>query len=136
VVGVVVAMRLRPARPLLVAVAAQLLVVLPLVAIAPPLPLIVVVVCAFVAGVAVDVFEVLWQTALQQNIPREALSRVASYDWLGSLALTPLALAVAGALAASIGLSAAIWVSAALGLAGVLALLDPQVRGLRAGRPE
>ena len=61
--------------------------------------------CAFVAGVAIDVFEVLWATALQQNIPREALSRVASYDWLGSLALTPIALLAAGALAATIGLS-------------------------------
>jgi predicted MFS family arabinose efflux permease len=135
VVGVLVAMRLRPGRPLFVAAAAQLVVVLPLVAIAPPLPLVAAIACAFVAGVAIDVFEVLWQTALQQNIPRDSLSRVASYDWLGSLALTPLALVAAGALAASMGLSAAIWVSAVFGAAGSLALLDPQVRDLRAGRP-
>jgi predicted MFS family arabinose efflux permease len=134
VVGVVVALRLRPSRPLFVAMFAQLFVVLPIVAIATPWPLAVAMACAFVAGVAIDVFEVLWATALQQNIPREALSRVASYDWLGSLALTPIALVAAGALAATIGLSGAIWVSAVLGAAGTLGFLDPQIRNLRAGR--
>jgi predicted MFS family arabinose efflux permease len=135
VAGVLVAMRVRPSRPLFVAMVAQLVVVLPIVAIAPPLPLAVVAGCAFVSGVAVDVFEVLWQTALQRNIPRDALSRVASYDWLGSMALTPVALAGAGALAATVGLTAAIWVCAALGALSTLGLLDPQIRGLRAGRP-
>jgi hypothetical protein len=135
VVGVVVAMRVRPSRPLLVALFAQLFVILPIVAIASPWPLPVVMACAFVAGVAIDLFEVLWATALQQNIPRAALSRVSSYDWVGSLALTPIALVAAGALAATIGLSAAIWVSAALGGAVTLGFLDPQIRDLRAGRP-
>jgi predicted MFS family arabinose efflux permease len=134
VVGVVVAMRLRPSRPLFVATFAQLFVVLPIVAIATPWPLAVAMGCAFVAGIAIDVFEVLWATALQQNIPREALSRVASYDWLGSLALTPIALVAAGARAATIGLSGAIWVSAVLGAAVTLGFLDPQIRNLRAGR--
>ena len=133
VLGVLVAMRVRPQQPLLIAMVAQLFVVLPIVAIAPPLPLAAVMACAFVSGVAIDVFEVLWSTTLQQNIPREALSRVASYDWLGSLALTPIALAAAGALAATIGLSGAIWVSAVLGAAGTLGFLDPQIRHLRAG---
>jgi MFS family permease len=136
VLGVVVAMRVRPSRPLFLAMLAQLVVVLPIVALAPPLPLAVVVAGAFVCGVAVDVFEVLWQTALQQNIPEESLSRVASYDWLGSMALTPVALAGAGALAASVGLSAAIWVCAALGAATSLGLLDPQIRDLPGGRAE
>jgi type IV secretory pathway TrbD component len=81
------------------------------------------------------VFEVLWATALQQNIPRDALSRVASYDWLGSLALTPLALLLAGTLAATLGLSSALWISAALGACVSVGLLDPQIRNLRAGRP-
>jgi hypothetical protein len=84
--------------------------------------------------VAIDVVEVLRSTALQQNIPREPLSRVSSYDWLGSLASTPIALAGAGALAATIGLSGAIRISAALGAAGTWGFLDPQVRTLRAGR--
>ena len=134
VVGVVVAMRLRPSRPLYVAMVAQVFVALPLFALASPWPIVVVAALAFVSGVCVDVFEVLWQTALQQNIPRDALSRVSAYDWLGSLALTPIALATAGALELTIGLENALWVCAALGSAATLALLDPQVRGLRSGR--
>jgi len=97
-------------------------------------PLAVVAALGFVSGVCIDVFEVLWATALQQNIPRDALSRVSSYDWLGSLALSPIALVAAGALAATIGLDGAIWVSAVFGAAVTLGLLDPQIRHLRAGR--
>ena len=65
-------------------------------------------------------------------VARASLSRVSSYDWFGSLALTPIALAAAGPLAAWLGLQGALWVCAALGVVTSLALLDPQVRGLRA----
>jgi len=136
VVGVIGAMRLRPNRPLLVALVAQTLVALPLLAMAPPLPLLVVAALAFVSGVCVDIFEVLWQTTLQQYIPPESLSRVSSYDWLGSMALTPLALATAGALVATVGLEGALWISGLLGSAASLGLLDPQIRSLRRGRYE
>jgi MFS family permease len=132
VVGVVVAMRIRPSRPLLVAATAEVFVALPVLALAPPMPLVVVAVLAFVSGVCVDVFEVLWQTTLQQQIPAESLSRVASYDWFGSLALTPLALAVAGALEAWVGLEAALWICGIIGALSSLAILDPMVRGVRA----
>jgi len=136
VVGVVAAMRVRPSRPLLVALLAQLLVALPILAMAAPLPLAAIAALAFISGVCVDVFEVLWQTTLQQHIPPDSLSRVASYDWLGSLALTPLALVVAGALVVLVGLDASLWICGILGAAAPLALLDPQVRGVRAGRPD
>jgi predicted MFS family arabinose efflux permease len=132
VIGVVVAMRIRPSRPLLVASAAQLFVAFPVLALAPPLPLVVVAVLAFISGVCIDVFEVLWQTTLQQQIPPESLSRVASYDWFGSLSLTPLALIAAGALEAWLGLEGALWVCGILGAAAGLAILDPMVRGVRA----
>ena len=85
------------------------------------------------SGVGVDIFEIMWITSLQQHVPDESLSRVSSYDWFGSLALTPVALALAGPLAAWLGLSGALWVCAALGACACLGLLDPQVRGLRAG---
>ena len=132
VVGVVAAMRARPTRPLLVAMVAQLFVALPVLAMAPPLPVAVVAALAFVSGVCIDVFEVLWQTTLQQQIPPESLSRVASYDWLGSLALTPIALATAGTLVAAVGLDRALWISGLLGAAASLGILDPEVRGVRA----
>ena len=45
----------------------------------------------------------LWDTAMQQEIPQEKLSRLSSYDALGSLVLTPLGLAAAGPIAAAVG---------------------------------
>jgi predicted MFS family arabinose efflux permease len=131
-IGVVVAMRLRPERPMLVAMLAQIVVAIPIAAMAVPTSLQVLVAMAFVSGVGISVFEILWTTSLQQHVPEESLSRVSSYDWFGSLALTPLALAAAGPLAAWLGLQGALWVCAALGAAACLALLDPQVRHLRA----
>ncbi len=135
VAGVVLALRLRPARPLLLAMGVSPVFALPVVALAVPMPLGVVVVLAFASGVSVDVFEVLWQTALQQHIPRESLSRVSAYDWLGSTAFVPLGLAVTGAVVAWVGLDDALWICAVLTSLGVLGLLEPQVRQLRAGRP-
>jgi predicted MFS family arabinose efflux permease len=131
VLGVVVAMRIRPSRPLLVATFAQVFVSFPVLALAPPLPLVAVALLAFVSGVCIDIFEVLWQTTLQQQIPPESLSRVASYDWFGSLSLTPLALLAAGALEAWLGLEGALWVCGILGMAASLAILDPAVRNVR-----
>jgi hypothetical protein len=136
VAGVVVALRLRPARPLLVAMCVAPVMALPIVALAPPWPVAVVGVLAFAAGVASDVFEVLWITALQNNIPADALSRVSSYDYLGSLAFVPIGLAVSGWAVATFGVEPTMWVCAALCLTSIVGLLDPQVRTLRAGRPD
>ena len=44
-------------------------------------------------------FDVLWNTAMAERIPPEALSRVSSYDWMGSLILLPVGFLVAGPLA-------------------------------------
>ena len=49
---------------------------------------------AFVAGFCLEIFAVGWDTTMQQEIPGEMLSRVYSYDMLGSIALVPLGLAV------------------------------------------
>ena len=38
----------------------------------------------------------MWDTTMQQEIPQEKLSRVYSYDALGSFVLIPLGYAVAG----------------------------------------
>jgi MFS family permease len=131
-VGVVVAMRLTPTHLLLVGMLAQVVVAAPLVAMAVPTSLPVLVVVSFVCGVGVDIFEIMWITSLQQHIPPESLSRVSSYDWFGSLALTPVALAVAGPLESWLGLQGALWVCAALGATACLGILDPQIRRLRA----
>jgi hypothetical protein len=106
-------LRLRPVRMLRVATLACFLTVPFPIALAIPLPLAAVVAAAFVAGAGVEVFGVLWETALQQEIPREKLSRVSSYDALGSWVLMPVGLALAGPTAQAFGIRATL-VGAAL----------------------
>jgi len=96
-------LRWRPRRILYVATLAVFPFALPLLALAVPAPLVVVIICAFTAGFCIEIFGVLWDTAMQQEIPTEKLSRLSAYDMLGSLALTPLALAAVGPIAAAIG---------------------------------
>jgi hypothetical protein len=89
----------------------------------------VVVAAAFVAGFFVEVFGVLWDTTMQQHVPREILSRVASYDALGSLVLLPVGLAVIGPIAQVVGNRWTLLGSAALVVGPTaLALLSRDVR--------
>jgi hypothetical protein len=70
-----------------IVVAATLAVVpgaLPLVLLGFPAPLAAIAAGTVVAGLGIEAFSVQWDTAMQQHVPREALSRVASYDLLGS----------------------------------------------------
>ena len=45
---------------------------------------------AFAAGMGVEVFSIGWQTAYHEHVPNEILSRVASYDALGSFVAIPI----------------------------------------------
>ncbi|MDG4823176.1 MFS transporter [Asanoa sp. WMMD1127] len=131
--GVGIAVRVHPRRPILVAALVTATAALPMVLLAVAAPLLVVVTAAFLAGVAGDVFGVLWSTTLQREVPAEALSRVSSWDLLGSLSFAPLGLLVAGPIAGATGTPAALLGCAALVvLATAGALLAPEVRRLRA----
>jgi MFS family permease len=99
----VLMMRWRPRRILFVATLAVFPMALPLLALARPAPLLVVIAAGFIAGFSVEIFGVLWDTAMQQEIPQEKLSRLYSYDALGSWALMPTALAVLGPVASALG---------------------------------
>ncbi len=131
IVSGVVLLRWRPRRLLLVATCGAFGIALPCLALARPLPLPAVLVCAFAAGLCLEIFGVLWGTAVQQEIPQDKLSRVSSYDALGSWALMPLGFAVAGPIAAVIGDRAAFLSAAAVVIgASALVLLSHDVRTL------
>ncbi|MEU2629178.1 MFS transporter [Kitasatospora sp. NPDC007106] len=101
VVGGVIALRYRP-RYLLRATFVPLgLYGLQLVALAVPARTAVVAAAALVGGVGVAMFNVYFYTALQQHIPLPVMSRVASYEWLGSIALLPVGQALVGPVAAA-----------------------------------
>lgn len=136
VFGGMFALRLRVKRPL---VACQLLVLpagLLLAALAVPLPLIALAVVSFVNGVGFALGNTLWFTALQRNVPEHALSRISSFDWLGSVALNPIGYALIGPLAAAIGTSQTLVVAAVLNIAVcVSVVLVPSVRSIRMNAP-
>jgi MFS family permease len=105
VCGGLVTLRYRPARPLLVATLAIFPMVPPLLLLAPPAPAVVVAAAAFVAGLSLELFGVFWDTVMQEQIQPEALSRVYSYDMLGSVVFIPVGAAIAGPIADQIGLA-------------------------------
>jgi predicted MFS family arabinose efflux permease len=130
-VGAIVASKLRVRRPLVVGLLATLMLPLWLITMALELPLGWVAVGSFAFGVSLELFAVWWFTAMQTNIPREALSRVSSYDAMGSLMFGPIGLALAGPLIVGVGPRTAFLIAAAVSVAAVLgALLFRSVRQL------
>ena len=70
--------------------------------------------------------------ALHQEIPEDKLSRVAAYDWFGSVALVPPATALASPAQTAFGRTSALWGCAALVVVVTAAVLCvPDVRNLR-----
>jgi hypothetical protein len=87
---------------------------------------------SFFAGVGLEIFGVNWVTALQQHIPSRVLSRVNSYDALGSFVFIPLGLVIAGPLAERFGVTNTLWGFLAVGVVSIgAALLSRDVRTLR-----
>ena len=131
--GGLLMLRYRPERQLLVGTLAVLPMALPLLLLAGPAPLLAVVAGAFVAGFAIDIFGVLWNTVMQEQIPPDRISRVYSYDALGSFVFIPIGAAVAGPLAEAIGTGETIVGAAAVIVVATLAvLLAADVRKRRA----
>ena len=131
VAGGVIALRIHPARPLLVGVAAALLFVPPiaLLALGAPWPL--VALAALLAGLGMELFSVFWDLSLQGHVPNELLSRVYAWDALGSFVLMPAAYAVVGPLSEAFGVSATLWGCAAIVMVAIAAqLLSRDVREL------
>jgi predicted MFS family arabinose efflux permease len=132
IAGGVLSLRWRPQRPLLVSVLCLLPTAAEIACYAAVRDTAVIAAVAFVAGLGLEVFGVNWITALQQHIPRQVLSRVSSYDALGSFVFIPLGLVIAGPLAARLGATETLWLFLAIGLVSVGgALLSRDVRTLR-----
>ncbi len=81
-------------------------------ALAVPMSVMVVAGTAFFAGLAIQLFAVIWYTTLQTKIPGHMLSRVSAYDHLGSIALAPVGIVVAGFLFENIGAQATLSIAA------------------------
>jgi MFS family permease len=111
-----------------------------MVAIAASAPLPIVLAAAFVAGVGLSIFAVIWMTTLQKTVPDQMRGRVFSLDFLTAVGFAPVGSLVAGAGVNLVGLHATSWacagvlsiaVIAVLFVPGVAAFADPTPSGLR-----
>jgi len=130
--GGVFLLRYRPRRPLLVGTAALATSALPLVFLASLRWTPAIAAAFLLSGLALEVFNTTWTTVLQEHVPIEKLSRVSSYDALGSFVFIPLGLSIAGPVADAIGLTHALWLAAAVTSGSMLSALSVrEVRELR-----
>jgi predicted MFS family arabinose efflux permease len=128
--------RYRPKYPMFFCVTITLTASVYLLLMAIPAPLMVIGIGAFAWGATIDLWGVYWMTALQTHIPRESLSRVVSYDAMGSLMLGPIGLALAGPAIILVGLrNSFIFGAIVIALCVGAALLEPQVRRLTSAAP-
>ena len=116
-------MRLRPRRPLVFAWSIIILTGPSLVLLAFAAPAWSIALTELASGVSIGVAGTLWETTVQRNVPREALSRVSAYDWMGSTALRPLGLAIVGPIAAAVGVKETLLAAFALTLISSTTLL-------------
>jgi MFS family permease len=134
-VGALIAVRISPRRPLVLATVtfAPFALMLGLLAARAPVP--VIAAGAVLGGAGMMLGNSVWESTLMRHVPHGSLSRVSAYDWFGSLAFQPLGLAIWGPIAAVVGLSPAVW----LATAGLMAtngamLCSRAIRGLREPR--
>jgi predicted MFS family arabinose efflux permease len=132
VLGGVLALRFRPRRILLVATLSMFLFAPVPILLAEAVAVPLIIAAAVGLGIGFELFGVMWDTALQQQIPRDRLSRVYSWDMLGSFVAIPLGLSIVGPLADAVGVEATLVASSVVTVvASALVLLSRDVRTLR-----
>lgn len=93
--GALIALFWRPQRPLLTAIFLIGFWAIPLTLLATAAPLPAIVITTAIGGAVLSIFTAIWHTTMQSRVPENQLSRMFSYDWLGSLGLLPLGYLVA-----------------------------------------
>jgi predicted MFS family arabinose efflux permease len=137
VAGVVVAIRIRPSRPILLGTLLMFPSTLMYLLLGLAAPLWTIVVSSAILGICFDIYGVLWMTTVQRVVPAEALSRVFAYDALGSFMFGPIGLLLAGPAAAAFGARPTLLACAGVMVVATLAaLLSPDVRRMRAPEAE
>jgi MFS family permease len=132
VAGGLIATRLRPERPLAIAITAYSLIPLGMLSLYLGLPLAPVLIAAALSGICLMLGNSLWETTLQRRIPQQELSRISAYEWLGSTAFIPIGLAIWGPAGDALGLAAALFVASVLQFLSAIALLTvEEIRSYR-----
>lgn len=137
VIGGLLALRIRPRRPLLVGFAVLSLVALQPLSLVGPAPVLLIA-GAFLLGFgAGELINTWWYTLLQQHVPEHARSRVSSYDSLVSFIFQPLGFLAVGPLSEAIGFTATLVGAASLLLLTYITVgLLPSIRSVTWVREE
>ena len=127
--GMLLAVRLRPARPMRAAWAVMPVQAVWMLAVAVPLAPALLFCAAVLSGAAIDLTFTFWGTVLQTQVPEDMVSRVGSFDALGVALFGPLGLVIAGPLVDAHGASTTAVLAACVALAAALVPLSN--RGVR-----
>lgn len=126
-----VMLRLRLRHPLRAGMIATTVMAVPMVLLGLAPAVVPVAIGFLLAGAAIEVFGVGWSTALHEHVPVAVLSRVSSYDALGSFVAIPVGTFLYGWLATVVDTEALLVVSAVLfAVVSLSALLSRSVRDL------
>jgi MFS family permease len=102
-ISALIAIKFRARHPGLIAVLiGSLFAIAPLV-LAFPSSKTVIIVGYLIAGVSIGPWEAYWATAIQTEVPRELQGRVFSVDYMGSVGLMPLGMALVGPITHTFG---------------------------------
>ena len=127
----VVLLRVNLRRPLLLGMIGCAIYSGQMIALGSTTELWVVMAAALVAGAGIEIFGVGWETSMQEHVPRNMLSRVYSYDMLGSFVAIPAGQLAFGPLGAAFGLQQVILIAGVSYLTiCLLTLLSRSVRTL------
>jgi MFS family permease len=135
--GGLAGLRLRPRRPMFTIGALFTVTALQCALLALRLPALAIGAAAVLAGFAFSYGTVVWDTTLQSHVPRDKLSRVSAYNWMGAMIFLPAGYAIAGPVAGAIGISTALWIGSAwIVITTIAVLCVPSVRNFRSGPGE
>jgi len=131
IVGSLIAIKVKPKYPMRFLMLSSFTITFYIASLAKPQSLAVIMVGAFLFGITLDLWGTLWSTALQRKVPRDSLSRVSSFDAMGSLMFRPIGLAIAAPLSTLLGIENFIYILAIITVfAIVLPLFNSEVRNM------
>jgi len=131
IVGSLIAIKIKPKYPMRFLMLSSFTITFYIWSLAKPQSLLMIAFGAFLFGITLDLWGTLWSTALQRKVPRDSLSRVSSFDAMGSMMFRPVGLAIAAPLSTLFGIENFLQILAAITVVAIMVpLLDPQVRNM------
>ena len=131
IVGSIIAIKIKPKYPMRFLMISSFTITFYIWSLAKPQSLLMIAFGAFLFGITLDLWGTLWSTALQRKVPRDSLSRVSSFDAMGSMMFRPIGLAIAAPLSTLLGIENFLQILAAITVVAIIVpLLDPQVRNM------